>query len=97
MASPFSGGVLAAGALLSSPALYDAFVVGTMPISTALTRLFVAVVVCWLGLSMVEALVSATAGRPTLPEEAPRALPGIDGPVPVRGAVVSSEDSTDRG
>lgn len=95
MASPFSGGVLAAGALLSSPALYDAFVVGAMPISTALTRLFVAVVVCWLGLSTVEALVSATAGRPATEEETTRSLPGIDGAVPVRGAVLSSEESTD--
>jgi hypothetical protein len=95
MASPFSGGVLAAGALLSSPALYDAFVVGALPISTALTRLVVAVVVCWLGLSTVEALVSATAGSAVPEEEAARSLPGMDGAVPVRGAVIASEDSAD--
>lgn len=92
MASPFSGVVMGSGAVLASPALYDAFVVGTLPIQTAITRLLVAVLVTWVGLSMLQMLVSQTGETPAGPDDVPRSLPGIDGPMPVRGAVIDAHD-----
>ena len=91
MASPFSGPVLASGALLASPALWAAFVDGTMSMETAVVRLGVAVLVAWVGISLLASLVSGTAAVPTDDEDVPRELPGIDGPIPVRGAVIDSQ------
>ena len=87
MTSPFSAGVLSSAAALTSPALYHAFVTGTLPIDVALTRYLLAVVVCWLVLCLVIELV-------------PKA-PGTSGPaVPASGAVTThpmpaEEASTD--
>jgi hypothetical protein len=92
MPSPSSGLVLASGSLLASPALWAAFVDGTMSVETAVVRLVVAVVVSWLGLSLLETLLSGTAERTEDTDDAPRVLPGIDGPLPVRGAVLDSHD-----
>jgi hypothetical protein len=85
-----SGWVLVGGALVASPALKDALVDGTMPVATAGVRLAVALVVVWVGVSMLEWLLSRTA-EPTPEEpEVPRALPGIDGPVTVRPASIDT-------
>jgi hypothetical protein len=97
MTSPFSGLVLGSGALLASPALWAALVEGTMSMDTATVRLVVAVLVSWVGLSLVGSLLDGTTA-PTPPSEgAPRALPGIEGPIPVRGAVVETQDETHTG
>ena len=92
MASPFSGIVLGSGAVLASPALWAAFVEGTMSMETAVVRLFVAIVVSWIGFSLLGFLLTGTAAPTTDPDAVPRALPGIDGPIPVRGAVIESQD-----
>src|SRR5689334_3377491 len=93
MASPFSGWVLVGGVVIASPALKDAVVDGTMPLTTAALRLGVAMIVVWVGVSTLEWLLSRTA-EPVRPEPGPpRALPGIEGPVPVRPA--SLDGSTD--
>ena len=92
MASPFSGIVLGSGALLASPALWDAFVDGTLSMDTAVIRLVVAIVVSWIGISMLGSLLAQTAEPVPQQDQVPRALPGIDGPVPVRGAVLDSQD-----
>ena len=62
--SPFSGVVLGAAAVLSSPAMWSSLVAGTMPIADGLLRYVVAVAICWLGLGIVSALVGP-APRPT--------------------------------
>ena len=93
MTSPFSGLVLGSGALLASPALWAAFVDGSMAMDTAIVRLVVAVLVSWIGLSLLMSLLDGTAPE-TPTGEVPRALPGIDGPIPVRGAVVDSHAET---
>ena len=92
MPSPSSGLVLGSGALLASPALWAAFVDGTMSVETAVVRLVVAVLVSWLGLSLLESLLSGTAEPVGDSDDVPRALPGFDGPLPVRGAVLDSHD-----
>jgi hypothetical protein len=55
--SPFSAPVLMGAAVISSPALYRAFVEGTAPLEVALTRYLVAVAVCWGLLALVVTLV----------------------------------------
>ncbi len=94
MTSPFSAPVLGSGALLASPALWAAFVDGTMSMDTAIVRLAVAVLVSWIGFSLLASLLEGTAEPTTDTDDTPRALPGIDGPVPVRGAVLDSHDET---
>jgi hypothetical protein len=91
MASPLSGWVLGGGALLASPALRAALLDGTLPLSTAVLRLVIAVVVCWVGLSLLGALVSETSAVEPPEDETPRSLPGVDGPLPVRAAVVDPQ------
>ena len=93
MASPFSGLVLGTGALLASPALWDGFVEGTLPLQTAIIRLLVAVVVSWIGYSLLGTLLSQTAEPDRRTDETPRALPGIEGPITVRAAVVEKQDT----
>ena len=97
MSSPLSGLVLGSGALLASPALWAAFVDGSMSTDTAIVRLVVAVLVSWIGLSLVTSLLDGTAAPESPADERPRALPGIDGPIPVRGAVVDSQDEAHAG
>ncbi len=92
MTSPFSGLVLGSGALLASPALWDAFAEGTLPVQTAVVRLLVAVLVSWVGFSLLQSLVSQTGDAMTDGDDVPRSLPGVDGPIPVRGAVIDSQD-----
>ena len=60
MSSPVSTFVVGGGALLASPALYAGFVAGTLPMSSALFRLTVAVLLVWLGVAALETLVSGT-------------------------------------
>jgi hypothetical protein len=95
MASPFSGRVLGTGALLASPALWACFGEGTMSVQTAVVRLAVAVLVCWLGFSMFDTLLDGTSAPAERPDDVPRALPGIDGPMPVRGAVIDPPQDTE--
>ena len=58
---PLSGGVLAAAAVVSSPALWGGLE-GTMPVDQALTRYLVAVAVCWLVLAVVIDLTFPSSG-----------------------------------
>ena len=92
MASPLSGLVLGSGAVLASPALWAAFVEGTLSMQTAAVRLGVAVLVAWIGFSLFGTLLAGTTTQADDPSDVPRALPGIDGPIPVRGAVLDSQD-----
>lgn len=54
--SPASGPVLGSAVLVSSPALFSALT-GALPLDVALTRLLIAVGLCWLALTVVAALV----------------------------------------
>ena len=76
-AGPVSLPVLGAATLISSPALYDALVTGSLPLGTALVRFLVAAAVVWVGLSLVGGLVSATSPTPAASEPL-RALPAGD-------------------
>ena len=60
MTSPVSGLVLGSGALLASPALWAAFVDGTMSMDTAIVRLVIAVLVSWIGWSLLGSLMTGT-------------------------------------
>ncbi len=95
MANPLSGLVLGSGALLASPALWDAFVDGTMPLQTAIIRFLVGMLVSWIGFSLLGSLLAQTADPVRRTDEVPRALPGVDGPIPVRGAVIDSQSDAD--
>lgn len=55
--SPFSGAVLGGAAVLSAPALWNSLIAGTTPIADGLLRYVAAVLVCWIGLSVVVAMV----------------------------------------
>lgn len=55
--SPFSGEVLSGAAVLSAPALWSSLVTGSTPLADGLLRYVGAVVVCWIGLSLLVALV----------------------------------------
>jgi hypothetical protein len=59
-----SAPVLGLAAVMSSPALYMGLVTGDLPLDVALTRYLVAVVVVWVGLSVLAMLV----GSPPRPE-----------------------------
>ena len=72
MTSPLSPTVLGLGGLLASPALFAAFVDGTLPVETALVRFGVAALVCWVGLSLLDSLLQATSAPPS--GEPPQAL-----------------------
>ena len=63
MASPFNGLVLAAGAALSSPTLYEAFIVGSVPIEAALLRFAVVVAVTTVAVTLVQWLFDGTSPR----------------------------------
>jgi hypothetical protein len=94
MMSPLSGWVQGAGALLASPALYAALVDGTMSLETAGVRLAVATLVSWVGLSMLGSLLDRTSPPPERSDEVPLALPGVDGPLPVRAASLDPSGSS---
>ena len=55
--SPFSGVVLGAAAVVGAPALWSSLVTGATPVADGLLRYVVAVLVCWVGLSLVSAMV----------------------------------------
>ena len=81
MTNLLSPTVLGLGALISSPALMGSFVDGTLPIETGVIRFVVAVVVAWLGLSLLDTLLSATSSPPApeqQPIEATQVLPPIE-------------------
>jgi hypothetical protein len=81
MVSPFSGWVLAGAALFSSPAWHAALVTETLPLETAATRFGIALVVVWVGLSMLGSLVRSTSPAPVRPDEV------VEGqPVPADGS-----------
>lgn len=54
---PFSGWVLLAAALLTSPALWAGLVTGTMALDVALTRYLVVTAGCWVALSLAAGLL----------------------------------------
>jgi hypothetical protein len=58
--SPFSAPVLACAAVLASPALYQAFVIDTMPPDVAVVRYLVVLAVCWAAISAAVELVRLT-------------------------------------
>jgi hypothetical protein len=91
MASPFSGLVLGSGAVLASPALWDAWVEGTTSITTAITRLMVTVLVSWIGFSVLESLLAQTAQPDTGRDDVPQ-LPAGTGPT-VRSTVVEHDNA----
>jgi len=68
--NPLSGSVLGGAAALSSPALWSSLVTGTTPLADGLLRYLGAVAVCWVGLSLVVALVGP-APRATVTPGAP--------------------------
>jgi hypothetical protein len=55
--SPLSLPVLGGAAVMSSPALYGAFVDGTTTMETALTRFLICAVLCWVAFSALTSLV----------------------------------------
>lgn len=71
--SPVNPGVLGTAAVVTSPALWLALVEGTLPLDHALVRFLVAVVLSWLGLSVVVRWFfpprSAVDRTPRAPEE----------------------------
>jgi hypothetical protein len=75
VSSPLSPAVLGGAALISGPALYDAFVVGSLPPGAAALRFLVAAAVVWGGLALVAALVSATSPGPRAQQDPLPALP----------------------
>lgn len=60
MASPFSGLVLGASAALTSPTLYAAFVVGSMPLEDALVRFVTTVAIATVAITLVQWLFHGT-------------------------------------
>ncbi len=69
--SPLSSGVLIAAAVVASPALKASLVDQTMPLDVGLTRYLIAVVICWVLISVVAELAFPAPGtvKPT-PENA---------------------------
>jgi hypothetical protein len=59
---PLSGWVLAAAALVASPALWSSLVEGVMPLDVALTRYLVATAACWVALSLASELIWPSGG-----------------------------------
>jgi hypothetical protein len=94
MVSPFSGWVLGGAALFSSPALHAALVAGTLPLETAAVRFGTALVVAWVGLSMLTSLVRGTSAPPEPSTVPTQVLAGMDGPLPVGAAEVDPPASS---
>jgi DNA-binding GntR family transcriptional regulator len=74
VASPFSGLVLAAGAALTSPTLYEAFVVGTVPVEEAVLRLVVVVAITTVAVTLVQWVFQGTSPMTEAQLEAARRL-----------------------
>ncbi len=70
--------VLGAAGLCASPALYQALVTGGMPLEVAMTRYLVALVLCWVAISLVAALV----GEPPTPATRSADTDGDTAPAP---------------
>ena len=74
MASPFSGLVLGASAVLTSPTLYDAFVVGSVPLDAAVQRFVVTIVITTVAVTLVQWLFLGTSPMTESQQEAARRL-----------------------
>ncbi len=74
MASPFSGAVLGASALLTSPTLKAAFLDGTVPVPDALQRFVITVVVATVAITLVQWLFQGTSPLTEAQQEAARRL-----------------------
>jgi hypothetical protein len=72
-----SGTVLGLAAVVSSPALYQAYT-GGLPLDLALTRYLIAVVLVWAALAAVAALVGSTP-VPLDEKKQPAAAPSASG------------------
>ncbi len=84
MSNPFSSVVLGLGALIASPALKACFLDDTLPLSAALTRLGVAILVAWIGTSLLEGLLIRTSAPRRSTAHTPRALPEVADPLRAR-------------
>jgi hypothetical protein len=60
--SPLSAPILGGAALVASPALWSSVVDGTMPLDVALTRYLIAIVICWVVISVVVELAFPSPG-----------------------------------
>ena len=91
MASPFSGVVLGASAVLTSPTLHAAFVVGSVPIEDALLRFVIAIALTTVAITLVEWLFLGTSPMTDSQQEAARRLSELGalgkaaGDTPARG------------
>ncbi len=98
MASPFSGLVLGASAALTSPTLYAAFVVGSVPIEDAVLRFVTAVAIATVALTLVQWLFLGTSPLTETQVEAARRLAELGAKgrsaegAPVREAPRTSDD-----
>ena len=94
MASPFSGLVLVAGAALTSPTLYEAFVVGSVPVDDALLRLVVVVGITTVAVTLVQWLFQGTSPITEAQLDASRRLAdlGSNGAPPDGPASTGSSD-----
>ncbi len=90
MASPFSGPVLAAGAALSSPTLYGAFVIGTVPVEDALLRFVVVVAITTVAVTLVQWLFTGTSPMTEAQLEAAKRLAELAPPGSSADAAASS-------
>ncbi len=52
--------------------------------------------VSWVGISLVGSLLEGTSAPAESEDDDPRSLPEIDGPMPVRGAVVDRGESAEQ-
>lgn len=73
--TPWNGGVLAAAAVVASPALWLSVVEGTLPLGDALTRYLLSVVMCWAALNVVAQLVMPGGERPQRLDDAGDPVP----------------------
>jgi hypothetical protein len=83
LVSPLNGWVLIAGAALTSPVLWSAFVEGTTSMQTALLRLVVAISLLACGIKVVSWLLDETsAGDGDLPDLRAAPRPGSGSTTP---------------
>jgi hypothetical protein len=78
--SPFSGPVLLAAALISSPALWAALVDGTLSPEAAFTRYLVCAGLVWAGFAVLAMLIGPPP-RPTVPEASDADAPDAEASV----------------
>lgn len=76
--SPLSGSVLVGAAVVASPALWSSLVDGALPLDVALTRYLIAVVICWVLISLVAELAFPAPGsvKPKVEPDAEPSEPG---------------------